>query len=210
MPWAPGVPLDVRRRRQRPAGTGLATSVGMAIASHWQAATFNRPGFEMFDFDVYALCGDGDMMEGVSFSGIVTGTCTCRTCAGSTTTNRSPSKGARRWPFPRMSPPGSSAWAGTSPVSATPTTSPCCRAYATFRNEQHRPTLIIVDSSIAHGARTSRTPEAHGEPLGEDEVRATKRFYGWPEDAQFRVPDEVYEHFADEWAHVVASCATRG
>jgi transketolase len=184
-----------------PLGTGLATSVGMAIASHWQAATFNRPGFEMFDFDVYALCGDGDMMEGVSSEAAslaghlhLSNLCwiydnNTITIEGRTSLAFSEDVATRfiglGWNVTRVGDANDLAMLS--------------RAYTTFRNEQHRPTLIIVDSSIAYGAPHKQdTPEAHGEPLGEDEVRATKRFYGWPEDAQFRVPDEVYEHFADE------------
>ena len=184
-----------------PLGTGLATSVGMAIASHWQAATFNRPGFEMFDFDVYALCGDGDMMEGVSSEAAsLAGHLHLSNLCWIYDNNRITIEGRTSLAF---SEDVATRFIGlgwnVTRVGDANDLAMLSRAYTTFRNEQHRPTLIIVDSSIAYGAPHKQdTPEAHGEPLGEDEVRATKRFYGWPEDAQFRVPDEVYEHFADE------------
>jgi transketolase len=184
-----------------PLGTGLATSVGMAIASHWQAATFNRPGFEMFDFDVYALCGDGDMMEGVSSEAAsLAGHLHLSNLCWVYDNNRITIEGRTSLAF---SEDVATRFIGlgwnVTRVGDANDLAMLSRAYTTFRNEQHRPTLIIVDSSIAYGAPHKQdTPEAHGEPLGEDEVRATKRFYGWPEDAQFRVPDEVYEHFADE------------
>ncbi len=184
-----------------PLGTGLATSVGMAIASHWQAATFNRPGFEMFDFDVYALCGDGDMMEGVSSEAAsLAGHLHLSNLCWIYDNNRITIEGRTSLAF---SEDVATRFIGlgwnVTRVGDANDLAMLSRAYTTFRNEQHRPTLIIVDSSIAYGAPHKQdTPEAHGEPLGDDEVRATKRFYGWPEDAQFRVPDEVYEHFADE------------
>jgi transketolase len=184
-----------------PLGTGLATSVGMAIASRWQAATFNRPGFEMFDFDVYALCGDGDMMEGVSSEAAsLAGHLHLSNLCWIYDNNRITIEGRTSLAF---SEDVATRFIGlgwnVTRVGDANDLAMLSRAYSTFRNEQHRPTLIVVDSSIAYGAPHKQdTPEAHGEPLGEDEVRATKRFYGWPEDAQFRVPDEVYEHFADE------------
>ena len=174
----------------------------MAIAGRWMAAHFNRPGFEdLIDFNVYALCGDGCMMEGISRRGRLARRPpgSSRTSAGSTTTTTSPSRATPRWPSARTSPRGSSATAGTSPASATPTTWRCStRAFQTFQSTRDRPTLIIVDSHIAYGAPNKQdTSAAHGEPLGEEEIRLTKRYYGWPEDAKFLVPDGVYEHFKD-------------
>jgi transketolase len=184
-----------------PLGTGAATTVGMAIASRWQAATFNRPGFPMFDFDVYALCGDGDMMEGISSEAAsLAGHLGLANLCWIYDNNRITIEGRTSLAFTedvatRFIGLG---WNVTR-VGDANDLAMLSRAYTTFRNEQRRPTLIIVDSSIAYGAPHKQdTPEAHGEPLGEEEVRATKRFYGWPEDAQFRVPDEVYEHFVAE------------
>ena len=142
-----------------PLGQGVATSVGMAIAGHWLAAHFNRPGFELFDYDVYALCGDGDMMEGISVRGRL---------ARRPPQAREPLLDLRQQPdhdrgqhrasrSPRTSPRASSATAGTSPASATPTTCEMlARAFETFKNERDRPTLIIVDSHIGYGAPTKQ------------------------------------------------------
>jgi transketolase len=184
-----------------PLGTGLATSVGIAIASRWQAANFNRPGFPMFDFDVYALCGDGDMMEGVSSEAAsLAGHLNLANLCWIYDNNRITIEGRTSLAF---SEDVATRFIGlgwnVTRVGDANDLAMLSRAYTTFRHEQQRPTLIIVDSAIAYGAPTKQdTPEAHGEPLGEEEVRATKRFYGWPEDAQFLVPDEVYDHFAAE------------
>src|SRR6516165_6466623 len=149
-----------------PLGQGLATSVGMALASRWAAATFNRPGFEMFDFDVYALCGDGCIMEGISSEAVAT-------------------------KFMGLG------WSVTR-VGDANDLEMLDGAFRVFKETRDRPTLIIVESHIAWGAPSKQdTSAAHGEPLGEEEVRLTKRNYGWPEDAKFLVPDGVYEHFRD-------------
>ena len=120
------------------------------------------------------------------------------TCAGSTTTITSRSRAARASPSPRMSRRASWATAGTCCASATPTTSIGSRMRCgSSGTTEGRPTLIILDSHIGYGSPHKQdTAAAHGEPLGEDEVRLIKRAYGWPEDAQFLVPDGVREHFA--------------
>ena len=202
-----------------PLGQGVATSVGMAIASQWSAAHFNKPGFEMFDFDVYAFCGDGDFMEGVSSeAGSVAGhqrlanLCWVYdnnhiTIDGHTELAYSDDVAARFMGY---------GWNVTR-VGDANDLELLSRAFETFREEEERPTLIIVDSHIGWGAPHKQdTPEVHGEPLGEDEVRATKRSYGWPEDGEFLVPDEVLEHFAagigergDRLAHRVGEAADR-
>ncbi len=182
-----------------PLGAGVATSVGMAIAGLWQAATFNRPGFDLFGYDVFALAGDGCMMEGVSaeaasLAGHLKLSNLCWiyddnhiTIEGNTALAFSEDVATRflgyGWNVLRV---GDANDLGL-----------LSRAFETFRREGERPTLIIVDSHIAYGAPNKQdTSAAHGEPLGEEELRATKRGYGWPEDAQFLVPDGVYEHFA--------------
>jgi transketolase len=182
-----------------PLGQGVATSVGMAIAGYWQAAHFNRPGYELFDYDVYALCGDGDMMEGItaeaaSLAGHLALANLCWvydnnriTIEGSTDLAFSEDVATRfighGWNVTRVGDANDRAM--------------LARAFETFKGESQRPTLIIVDSHIAYGAPTKQgTASAHGEPLGVDEVKATKKAYGWPEDAQFLVPDGVREHFA--------------
>jgi len=181
-----------------PLGTGYATSVGMAMASKWQAATFNRPGFELFDFDVYAIGGDGCMMEGVaqeaaSLAGHLQLDNLCWiydnneiTIEGSTSLAFSDDIATK---FISLG------WNVTRVGDANDRRM-LARAFDRFKAEPHRPTLIIVDSRIAYGAPTKEgTHGAHGEPLGVEEIRGAKRFYGWPEDATFLVPDEVYAHF---------------
>jgi transketolase len=182
-----------------PLGQGVATSVGMAIAGRWQAAHFNRPGFEVFDHDVYALCGDGDLMEGVSGEAAsIAGNQRLNNLCwiydnnhisidGRTSITYSDDVAARfqgyGWNVERVGD-------ANDPELLT-------RAFAAFREEEDRPTLIVVDSHIGYGApHKVDTAAAHGEPLGVEEVRETKRAYGWPEDAEFLVPDGVYEHFA--------------
>ncbi len=181
-----------------PLGTGYATSVGMAMASKWEAATFNRPGFELFDFDVYAVGGDGCMMEGVaqeaaSLAGHLQLDNLCWiydnneiTIEGSTALAFSDDIATK---FISLG------WNVTRVGDANDRRM-LARAFDRFRAEPNRPTLIIVDSRIAYGAPTKEgTHGAHGEPLGEEEIRGAKRFYGWPEDETFLVPDEVYAHF---------------
>jgi len=182
-----------------PLGQGVATSVGMAIAGKWMAAHFNRPGFEMFTGRVFALCGDGDMMEGVSqeaasLAGHLKLDNLCWiydsnriTIEGETSLAFSEDVGARfvadGWNVTRV--------ADANDLAALD------RAVDLGRRTRGRPTLIVVDSHIGYGAPHKQdTRAAHGEPLGEDEVRLAKRFYGWPEDARFLVPEGVREHFA--------------
>jgi transketolase len=182
-----------------PLGAGVATSVGMAIAAQWQAAHFNRPGFELFDYDVYALGGDGCMMEGISgeaasLAGHLKLSNLCWiydnnkiTIEGNTALAFSEDVATRFIAY---------GW-NVARVGDANDLEMLSRAFETFRKESERPTLLIVDSHIAWGAPTKQdTHGAHGEPLGEEEIRATKRVYGWPEDEQFLVPEGVREHFA--------------
>lgn len=181
-----------------PLGTGLATSVGQAIAGKWMAAHFNRPGFDMFDYDVYSLCGDGDLMEGIaSEAASLAGHLQLSNLCWIYDNNRISIEGSTELTFTEDV---ATRFVGygfnVTRVSDANDRAMLARAFEVFRNESHRPTLIIVDSHIGYGAPTKQgTAGAHGEPLGADEVRATKRFYGWPEDAEFLVPDEVYDHF---------------
>ena len=182
-----------------PLGQGVATSVGMAIAGYWQAAHFNRPGYELFDYDVYALCGDGDLMEGISSeSASLAGHLALGNLCWIYDNNRITIEGGTGLAFSddvatRFIGYG---WNVTRVGDANDRTM-LARAFETFKKETGRPTLIIVDSHIAYGSPTKQgTSSAHGEPLGEEEVRLTKQAYGWPEDAQFLVPDGVREHFA--------------
>jgi transketolase len=183
-----------------PLGQGIATSVGMSMAGRWQAAHFNRPGFEMFDFDVYALGGDGCLMEGVSSEAAsiagheqLSNLCWIYdnnhiTIDGRTEITYTDDVAARfqgyGWHVMR--------------VGDANDRDAIASAFDAFLAEERRPTLIVVDSHIGYGSPHKQdTAAAHGEPLGDEEVRATKRAYGWPEDAQFLVPDEVLAHFAD-------------
>ena len=181
-----------------PLGQGVATSVGMAIAQRWLASYFNRPGFELFDYDVYALCGDGCMMEGISgeaasLAGHLRLSNLCWiydnnhiTIEGNTALAYSDDTATRFIGY---------GWNVTR-VGDANDLEMLERAFNTFRNTADRPTLIIVDSHIAYGAPNKQdTSAAHGEPLGKEEIKLAKRNYGWPEDAQFLVPDGVREHF---------------
>ena len=172
----------------------------MAIASKWQATRYNQPGFDLFDFDVYALGGDGCMMEGVaqeaaSLAGHLRLDNLCWiydsnaiTIEGSTELAFSDDIATKFLGY---------GW-NVLRVGDANDRRMLARALRTFRSETQRPTLVIVDSRIAYGAPTKEgTHAAHGEPLGVEEVRGTKRFYGWPEDAQFLVPDAVYAHFRE-------------
>ena len=182
-----------------PLGQGVANSVGMAIAQKWEAAHFNKPGFELFNYNVYAICGDGDMMEGVSgeaasLAGHLKLSNLCWiydnnriTIEGSTSLAFSEDIASRFMGY---------GWDVTR-VGDANDLDLLSRALEHFLNTPDRPTLIIVDSHIAYGAPNKQdTREAHGEPLGEDEVRLAKRYYGWPEEAKFLVPEGVREHFA--------------
>ncbi|HEY5815604.1 MAG TPA: transketolase [Solirubrobacterales bacterium] len=179
-----------------PLGQGIATSVGMAIASKWQGA---RYGADLFDYDVYAIAGDGCLMEGVSneaasLAGHLKLDNLCWiydnnhiTIDGKTRIAYDDDAAARFMGY---------GWNVTR-VGDANNLELLDRAFEEFKAERGRPTLIVVDSHIGWGSPHKQdTPAAHGEPLGEEEVRETKRAYGWPEDAQFLVPDGVKEHFA--------------
>jgi transketolase len=181
-----------------PLGQGIAMSVGIAIARKWLAQRYNRPDFELFDYHVYAVCGDGCMMEGVgaeaaSLAGHLALDDLCWiydnnhiTIEGETRIAFTEDVAARflgyRWNVLR--------------VGDANDLERIEDALAIFRKTTGRPTLIILDSHIGYGApHKTDTAAAHGEPLGEAEVRAAKRAYGWPEDAKFLVPEEVRKHF---------------
>jgi len=181
-----------------PLGQGIATSVGMAIASRWQAASFNRPGFEMFDYRTYALCGDGCMMEGISHEAAsLAGHLKLSNLCWIYDNNKITIEGNTSWAF---SEDVATRFIGygwnVTRVGDANDLEMLKRAFQVAQKEVERPTLIIVDSHIAWGAPNKQdTHAAHGEPLGEEEIRLTKRNYGWPEDAKFLVPDEVRANF---------------
>jgi transketolase len=183
-----------------PLGQGVAMSVGMAIARKWLANHYNKPGFDIFDYNIYAICGDGCLMEGVSseaasLAGHLQLDDLCWiydnnhiTIEGNTKITFTEDVAARflayRWNVLR--------------VGDANDTRRIEDALAIFRKTEGRPTLIILDSHIGYGSpHKVDTAAAHGEPLGEDEVRLVKRAYGWPENAKFLVPDGVMERFAD-------------
>jgi transketolase len=182
-----------------PLGQGVATSVGMGIARKWLANRYNRPGFEIFDYNVYAVCGDGCMMEGVASE------------AASLAAHLGLDNLCWVYDNNHITIEGNTRIAFTEDIAArflgygwnvlrvgdANDIERIEHALEIFRKTQGRPTFIILDSHIGYGAPHKQdTAAAHGEPLGDDEIRLSKRFYGWPEDAKFLVPDGVYEHFA--------------
>lgn len=181
-----------------PLGQGVAASAGMAIAGKWMGRHFNRPGFEMFDYNVYALCGDGDMMEGLSSEAAsLAGHLKLSNLCWIYDNNRITIEGHTELAFSEDVATRFMAYGwNVVRVGDANDLAMLARAFQTFANTGDRPTLIIVDSHIGYGAPNKQdSSAAHGEPLGEDEIKATKRNYGWPEDAKFLVPDGVYEHF---------------
>jgi transketolase len=181
-----------------PLGQGVANSVGMAMARWWLGSYFNKPGFELFDYSVYVICGDGDLMEGISGEAAslaghhkLSNLCWIYdnnhiTIEGETALAFSEDVATRFLGY---------GWNVTRVADANDTEM-INRALHVFRNTSDRPTLIIIDSHIGYGAPTKQdTREAHGEALGEEEIRLTKRGYGWPEDAKFLIPNGVYEQF---------------
>jgi transketolase len=181
-----------------PLGQGVAMSVGMAIAREWLACHFNRPGYPIFDYDIYALAGDGCMMEGISGE------------AASLAGHLGLEHLCWIYDSNRVSIEGSTQLAFTEDVEArflayswrvirvrdANSTAEIGAALERFRETRGQPTFILIESHIGYGSpHMQDTAAAHGEPLGADEVRLVKRAYGWPEDAQFLVPDGVYEHF---------------
>ena len=181
--WAPGSP---------PAS-------GMAIAGLWQAATFNRPGFDLFDYDVYACAGDGCLMEGIGAEAAsLAGHLKLSNLCWFYDNNRITIEGATSLAFSEDVPArfAGYGWAVQHVTDANDLDA-LSAAIEAFKAETDRPTLIVVDSVIGYGAPHKQgTHAAHGEPLGVDEVAATKRFYDWPEDETFLVPDRVREHVA--------------
>jgi transketolase len=182
-----------------PLGQGVATSVGMAIAQKWLADRYNRPGFPIFDYNIYAVCGDGCLMEGVaseaaSLAGHLGLDNLCWvydnnhiTIEGQTSLTFTEDVAGRFLAY---------GW-NVLRVGDANDLDRIQHALSVFRTTKGRPTFIILDSHIGYGSPHKQdTAAAHGEPLGDEEVRLTKRSYGWPEEAQFLVPDGVREHFA--------------
>ncbi len=181
-----------------PLGQGVANSVGMAMAARWFAARYNRPDFELFNYNVYAMCGDGCLMEGISAEAAsVAGHLQLSNLCWIYDSNRITIEGHTDLAFTedvgrRFEGHG---WQVLDVEDANDTTA-VEQALLKFKATKDRPTLIITKSHIAWGSPNKQdTHAAHGEPLGDEEIRLTKRAYGWPEDAKFLVPDDVYRAF---------------
>ena len=181
-----------------PLGQGIANSVGMAIAGRWLAANFNQPGFDLFNFRVYSVCGDGDLMEGVGGEAAsLAGHLALGNLCWIYDNNRVTLDGPASWSFSEdmMTRFVGYGWNVTRVADANDLLQ-LSRGYKTFLNTPDKPTLIVVDSHIGYGSPHKQDSyEAHGEPLGEAEVKLAKENYEWPVDAKFLVPDGVYQHF---------------
>ena len=181
-----------------PLGQGAGNSVGMAIAGKWLGENFNRPGFEIFNFNVYAVCGDGDLMEGVaSEAASLAGHLKLSNLCWIYDNNRVTLDGPAEWSFSEdvMTRFKGYGW-NVAHVTDANDLNILASGYENFLKSKDRPTLIVVDSHIGYGSPHKQDSyEAHGEPLGEAEVKLVKKNYGWPEDAKFLVPDGVYDQF---------------
>ena len=181
-----------------PLGQGVATSVGMAIAGQWLAARFNRDDFTLFDFDVYALAGDGCMMEGISAEAAsLAGHLRLSNLCWIYDSNRVTIEGHTNITFTedvaaRFLAHG---WNVTTVADANDLDQ-ISRAFHTFRAETERPTLVLVHSHIGYGSPLEDSPKAHGEPFGPEGVKATKRALGIPPESDFHIPDGVPDWFA--------------
>src|SRR5260221_10302703 len=206
-----------------PLGQGVATSVGMAIAQKWLAHRYNQQGFDIFNYHLYAVCGDGCLMEGVaSEAASLAGHLGLDTLCWIYDNNHITIEGNTRLAFTedvaaRFLGYG---W-NVLRVGDANDIDRIEQALEVFRKTTGRPTFLILDSHIGYGSPHKQdTAEAHGEPLGDEEVRLAKRSYGWPEDAKFLVPDSVREHFAAgvgvrgaeahrQWADLFANYAVK-
>jgi len=176
-----------------PLGQGIGNSVGMAMAGKWLEARYNRPGFEIFDYNVYAFCGDGDMMEGVgSEAASLAGHLKLPNLCWIYDSNHITLDGPADWSF------SEDVATRVTHVGDANDLNAVSGGFREFLATKDRPTLIIVNSHIGYGSPHKQdTSAAHGEPLGADEVKLVKKNYGWPVDAQFLVPDGVLENFHD-------------
>jgi len=182
-----------------PLGQGVATSVGLAIAQKWLAARYNRPGFDIFDYRVYAICGDGCLMEGVaSEAASLAAHLGLDNLCWIYDNNHITIEGNTQLAFTEDVPARFMAYGwNVLRVGDANDLDRIGHALDVFRTTKGRPTFIVLDSHIGYGSPNKQdTAAAHGEPLGEDEVRLVKQSYGWPVDAKFLAPDGVYEDFA--------------
>jgi len=182
-----------------PLGQGVATSVGMAIAQKWLANRYNKPGFEIFNYNIYSVCGDGCLMEGVSSEAAsLAAHLGLDNLCWIFDNNHITIEGNTRITFTEDVPARFLAYGwNVLRVGDANDVDRIEHALNVFRKTTGRPTLIVLDSHIGYGSPNKQdTAAAHGEPLGDDEIRLCKQAYGWPEDAKFLVPPGVYEHFA--------------
>ena len=182
-----------------PLGQGVATSVGMGIAEKWLANRYNRPGFEIFNYNIYAVCGDGCLMEGVaSEAASLAGHLGLDNLCWIYDNNHITIEGKTRITFTEDVEARFLAYGwNVLRVGDANDIERIEHALDIFHKTSDRPTFIVLDSHIGYGSPGKQdTAAAHGEPLGDEEVRLTKHAYGWPEDAKFLVPDGIYEHFA--------------
>ncbi len=181
-----------------PLGQGVANSVGLAMGSRWLTSYFNRPGFTLFDYDVWAICGDGDMMEGVaSEAASIAGHLQLPNLCWIYDSNHISIDGSTDLAFTEDVGRRFEAYGWrVLRVNDANDLNALSAAYRTFKEQRGKPTLIIVHSQIGYGApKKQGSASAHGEPLGAEELKGAKRAYGWPEDSQFLVPDGVRERF---------------
>jgi len=181
-----------------PLGQGIATSVGMGIAEKWLANRYNRPDFEIFNYNVYAVCGDGCLMEGVgSEAASLAGHLGLDNLCWIYDNNHITIEGQTRITFTEDVEARFLAYGwNVLRVGDANDIERIEHALDIFHKTKDRPTFIVLDSHIGYGSPNRQdTAAAHGEPLGDDEIRLAKKFYGWPEDAKFLVPDGVYDHF---------------
>ena len=181
-----------------PLGQGVGNSVGMAIAAKWLGARFNKTNFDLFDYNIYAMCGDGDMMEGVaSEAASLAGHLKLSNLCWIYDDNHVTLDGPADWSFSEDVDARFRAY-GWNVVHVTDANDldTLGKAFEIFQHTHDKPTMLVVNSHIGYGSPNKQDKSAaHGEPLGEAEVKLVKKFYGWPEDAKFLVPDGVLEHF---------------
>ena len=181
-----------------PLGQGVGTSVGMAIAEKWLESRFNRPGLEIFGYNIWVICSDGDMMEGISHEAAsLAGHLKLPNLCWIYDSNHITLDGPAKWSFDEDVAGRFRAYGwNVQHVTDANDLQALSKAYDNFLQTNNQPSLIIVNSHIGYGSPHKQdTNAAHGEALGEEEVKLTKKFYGWPEEAKFLVPDGVVEHF---------------
>src|SRR5579872_2627136 len=183
-----------------PLGQGIGNSVGMSMASNWLKARYNRPSFEIFDYNIYAFCSDGDLMEGLgSEAASLAGHLRLPNLCWIYDANQITLDGPADWSFTEDVAMRFNAYGwNVTHVRDANDLDALAKGFNNFLRTNDRPTIVIVNSHIGYGSPHKQdTNAAHGEPLGEEEVKLAKKFYGWPEDAHFLVPDGVREHFRE-------------